>query len=161
MSRLSFVAMLASVAFLAGCDKTFELSLTNTSSSGRDLEIKDPNGLHRLGMLEPGQRRIYTLKVDQDDLPAACTLNAGGMKKVFSLDKNARTDQNIYIEDGQIVGPLDRKMQVRTSTKQDLKNVKSEQHEVIRGDSPTPGQGGAAGGAGGGGVIIDQGEVVE
>jgi hypothetical protein len=154
--------MLALVAFLAGCStKTFEISLTNTSSSGKDLEIKDPNGYHHLGMLEPNQRRMYTLKVDKDDLPAACTLTAGDLKKDFSLDENARTEQNIYIEDDKIVGPLDRKMQVRTSTKQDLKNVKSEQHEVIRGEPATPPSDGTPAGGATGGQIIDQGEVVE
>ena len=156
-NKLSFMAVLGSIAFLAGCSKTFEISLTNTSSSGKELEIHDPNGFRHLGMLEPGQRRMYKLKVDQDDLPAACTLTAGNLKKDFSLDKNARTEQNIYIEDDKIIGPLDKKMEVKSSFRHDLKNAKTEQHEMIQGQPAEPKNEGGANG----GTVIEQGEVVE
>ena len=156
-NKLSFMAVLGSIAFLAGCDKTFKISLTNTSSSGKVLEIRDPNGYRHLGMLEPGQRSMYKLKVDQDDLPAACTLTAGNLKKDFSLDKNARTEQYIYIEDNAIVGPLDENKEVKSSFRHDLKNAKTEQHEMITGQPAEPKNEGGANG----GNVIEQGEVVE
>ena len=155
MSKLGMVVLVLSVVVLAGCEKTFKITITNASTQGRQLEMKDPNGFHPLGVLQPGRSRQYTLKLPQDELPADCELKAGAMAKSFTLDKKDKDEQYIYLEENGIVGPIDEKTEVKKATRIESKSSRTGR-EVITGDRVPPPPGGS-----GGDVPIEQHEVVE
>jgi hypothetical protein len=149
------VVLVLSVVVLAGCEKTFNITITNATPQASALEMKDPSGFHPLGLLEPGRSRHYTLKLAQDELPADCELNAGGMKKAFPLDKNDKDEQYFYLDASGIVGPTHSKREYVESKRFESRSSKMG-GPVITGDRVPPPPGGS-----GGDVPIEQHEVVE
>lgn len=152
LGKVLFAAVLVSLIVVTGCKETYNMTFTNTSTSPKELDLRDTDGFHQFGPLDVNQRIHYTLKVDKDELPASCELKSGSLVKPFTLDKNGAKDLNFYIEDGQIVGPLTKHMEVKHSTKSET--TSTDQHEIVTPDTPTtPKQPGEK--------IIDQHEVVE
>jgi hypothetical protein len=148
------IGAVLTMGMMVGCDKTYTISIRNTSPVARELEVKDPNGFHPLGVLEPGKARVYRLKLAKDELPAACELTAGDLKKPFTLNSKDKDQQYIYLEEGAIVGPIDENTQVNRSSKFTGKSSETVQ-PVIKGNNAAPPANG------GNEKVIDQHEVVD
>jgi len=163
LSKMTLIGIVASLMLLTGCKETYNMTFTNVSGQVIDLAVDSPEGSDDLGSLDNGRSRKYTLKLDGDDLPARCHVQAGGLVKDFTLDKHMKRDLFFYVEERTIVGPLDKNTRVDRTVNEKHKSIKTGNQGVVTGDK-VPGEapksdGGNTGG--GGERIIDQSPVID
>jgi hypothetical protein len=162
MKAVGMMSLVLSVAVLAGCDKTFRITVTNVSPAGKEAELLDPSPrIHPLGVLATNQSVTRKVTVPSDEFPATFELRVGGMNpKSFTLTKKDQDHQFLYIEDKQIVGPLDENKEVKNATRFEGSNSRTGD-PVIRGDSPNTDNPPKDPKKSGGEVIIDRQPVVD
>ena len=160
MKAVGMMSLVLGVAVLTGCDKTFKVTITNVAPVAKEAMLVDPDGFHPLGVLATGQSVTRKVKVAPDDLPAQFELRVGDMKKPFTLDKKDQEHQFLYIEDKQIVGPLDENKEVKNATRFEGSNSRTGD-PVIRGDAPNTDKPPKDPKKSGGEVIIEQKPVVD
>jgi hypothetical protein len=159
LHRIGWMGLLLATATAAGCSKTFELTFTNVSMHTRDIVIRSPEGPEHIGMLNPGGAQLkHKLTIENDDLPATCTVQAGNLVKTFQLTKEMKNEQWFYIEEKEIVGPLDEHTKVTKSSKEDIKTTPIKNQPVLTPDRPIPPESKSTPD---GGKIIERKEVVE
>ncbi len=160
---IAFVGLLLCVAGMTGCQEKWKLMVYNHTSEVQNVEFSDSAYGHRApATVGPNQHVEIVVKADKSDLPVSCTMKTlSAPENRFSLDKSTARNLAFHIEDGQIVGPLDKKTEVRTSTKTNSKTT--EVREVPTGEkAPAPGGNSTDnGGSGNPGRVKTQEEVVE
>ena len=119
-------------AVLAGCSTTYDLTFTNITAQQRAVEMTTPEGPVSVGVVEPdGGKLRYSLKLDNDDLPATCVVKCGNDSRQFTLTRDTRTELWIDIRPDGIFGPRDKKAKVNVKSQTEIKNVPVQQDTVV------------------------------
>ena len=127
---LGGACLLAALA-VVGCDKTVQLTVTNVTAQERSVELLSPERVN-MGEVGPnGGKLPFTLKVDEEDLPATVAVQAGDKKLQFTLRKDSPDKLWIDIQDDGIYGPRDAKTKVHIKREVQIKNTPVEQKTVV------------------------------
>jgi hypothetical protein len=131
------LAISAASVLLAGCKQEYRLSVTNVSTTPRLLTIDASEGLERFGTGQPGQTVKHRVKIDEDFLPEKGFVQAEGLPRAdFSMTKNGPKDMFFYIENGRVMGPLGKKMEVRSETSSDTTTESKPNIQIVPSDQP-------------------------
>ena len=107
MFRIMAVSVLACVATTVGCKKV-EVTVWNHSDNALDVRVTVPDGTMSLGTVGAnGARLSYTIKIDNEDLPAHCSMSAGvGNTQSFTVTEDTKDKLWFHIAgNGRLAGP--------------------------------------------------------
>ena len=110
MKTTHFIAigLLVAAVCLTGCTKTVHLTIMNHTDVSRQVQLTVPEGTMTLGSVGPEGTMTSSMKLEKDDLPAACNLSVGaGASQSFTVTDDSPKAWWFHVtKDGRLVGPL-------------------------------------------------------
>ncbi len=105
-AKIVAVCVLVCAAMAVGCKK-IEVTIHNHSADAMSVRITVPDGTVPLGAVSAGGRLSHTIKINNEDLPAQCSVSAGvGNSQSFTVTEDTKDKLWFHITNkGRLTGP--------------------------------------------------------
>ena len=105
------MVLLLCVMAAVGCQKRIELTFVNHTDTPHEVKVTTPErGTATVGSVgADGGQLHHTIRINNDDLPAQCSVRVGLLSKTFEVNQDMKDKQWFHRDDKGLAGPMDKK----------------------------------------------------